>query len=223
MKPTLSQRLEACCRFVRPGDRVADVGCDHGYVGIHLLQTGIAQWVYASDLRQDPLFQAVNNARKYGVDSKMSFYLCSGVSRLPMDFDCMICAGMGGDTIISILEEAPWLRKPEYRLILQCQSKRPMLRRYLNRQGFSIVRETLAEDGKFIYPVMEAIYRPGAVMTPGMYYLPPALLESGSPLLPEYRRRVISGLERAIGGLSAEGGEKYEYFRSILRELEEGQ
>ena len=36
----LSKRLEAACRFVNPGDRVADIGCDHGYLGIHLLQQG---------------------------------------------------------------------------------------------------------------------------------------------------------------------------------------
>ena len=42
MKIPLSARLEACCRFVNPGDRVADIGCDHGYLGIHLLKNGIA-------------------------------------------------------------------------------------------------------------------------------------------------------------------------------------
>ena len=54
MKLPLSDRLAACCRFVHPGDRVADVGCDHGYLSIHLLQTGIASHVYASDVRKVP-------------------------------------------------------------------------------------------------------------------------------------------------------------------------
>ena len=222
MVRSLSNRLTACCGYVRPGDRVADVGCDHGLLGIYLLENGIARSVIASDVREGPLHQAVINGEKYGVSHKMSFYLCDGVRGIPRDFDCMVCAGMGGDTMISILEAAPWLKSSRYRLILQCQSKRPMLREYLNRQGYAITRETLAKDGKFLYPVMEVTYHPGTLLTPGMYYLSPALLESGSPLLPEYRQRVMDGLRRSIRGLEKNGGEKYHRFCRILEELEGG-
>ncbi len=220
MVRSLSNRLMACCGYVRPGDRVADVGCDHGLLGIYLLRTGIAQSVIASDIREGPLHQAVINGEKYGVSGKMSFFLCDGVQGIPRDFDCMVCAGMGGDTMVSILEAAPWLRDHRYRLILQCQSKRPMLREYLNRRGFAITRETLAKDGKFLYPVMEVIYQPGPLLTPGAYYLSHALLESGSPLLTEYRQRVLDGLRRSIAGLKPAGGEKYEQFCRILEEME---
>ena len=167
MKLPLSNRLLACCQFVRPGDRVADVGCDHGYLGIHLLQQGIASSVIASDVKEGPLHGAVLNARKYGVGERISFYLSDGVRQIPRDFDCVVCAGMGADTMISILEAAPWLRDGKYRLILQCQSKRPALRAYLAQAGFSITRETLARDGKFIYPVMEVSYGPSPLPTPG--------------------------------------------------------
>ncbi len=222
MVRSLSNRLMACCGYVRPGDRVADVGCDHGLLGIYLLENGIAGSVIASDVREGPLHQAVINGEKYGVSGKMSFFLCDGVQGIPRDFDCMVCAGMGGDTMVSILEAAPWLQDSRYRLILQCQSKRPMLREYLNRRGYAITRETLAKDGKFLYPVMEVTYRPGKLLTPGMYYLSPALLESGSPLLPEYRQRVLDGLRRSIDGLKPAGGEKYYQFCRILEELEGG-
>ena len=83
----------------------------------------------------------------------------------PREFDCMVCAGMGADTMMSILDAAPWLKSERYRLILQCQSKRPELRRYLYRQGYAIRREALAKDGKFIYPVMEVVYAPGKPLT----------------------------------------------------------
>lgn len=221
MVRSLSNRLMTCCGYVRPGDRVADVGCDHGLLGIYLLEKGIARSVIASDVREGPLHQAVINGKKYGVSDKMSFYLCDGVRGIPRDFDCMVCAGMGGDAMVSILEAAPWLRDRRYRLILQCQSKRPMLREFLNRQGYAITRETLAKDGRFLYPVMEVTYRPEKPLTPGMYYLSPALLESGSPLLPEYRQRVMEGLRRTIEGLKPTGGEKYTQFCRILKELEQ--
>ena len=110
MKLPLSDRLLACAGFVRPGDRVADVGCDHGYLSIHLLQSGIARSCIASDVAEGPLQSAMRNARKFGVQENISFYLSDGVRNIPRDFDCMVCAGMGADTIISILEAATWLR-----------------------------------------------------------------------------------------------------------------
>ena len=173
MKISLSNRLLACCGYVKPGDRVADVGCDHGYLGIYLLKNGIAGAVIASDVREMPLQSAVRNAEKFGVKERMSFYLSDGIRDVPREFDCMVCAGMGADTMMSILDAAPWLKSERYRLILQCQSKRPELRRYLYRQGYAIRRETLAKDGKFIYPVMEVVYAPGETLTDGEYYTSP--------------------------------------------------
>ena len=154
MKIPLTSRLLACCSFIAPGDRVADIGCDHGYLGIYLLKKGIASTVIASDIREGPLQSAIRNSEKYGVQDKISFYLSDGVKSIPQDFDTLVCAGMGADTMISILQAAPWLKDGKYRLILQCQSRRPELRKYLYENGFSIRSETLAEDGKFIYPVI---------------------------------------------------------------------
>ena len=106
MRIPLSSRLEAACRFVNSGDRVADVGCDHGYLGIYLLKNNIASFVYASDINEGPLNAAVFNAEKFGVRDKIKFYLSDGVRNIPRDFDTLVCAGMGGDTMISILEAA---------------------------------------------------------------------------------------------------------------------
>lgn len=221
MKLPLSSRLLTCCQFVRPGDRVADIGCDHGYLGIHLLQSGIASSVIASDVNRKPLESAVANARKFGVQERISFFLSDGVRQIPRDFDCLVCAGMGADTMISILEAAPWLQDSKYRLILQCQSKRPALRKFLAQAGFSISRETLAQDGKFLYPVTEVTYAPAPSPAPWEYYITPQLLSDNSPLLPAFLRRVIGGLEDSIKGLQREGGEKYRETTEILQHLYE--
>ena len=221
MNLPLSKRLLACTDFIVPGDRVADIGCDHGYLGIHLLQTGIAESIIAADINEMPLQSAVRNAEKHGVRDKITFHLSDGVENIPRDFDTLVCAGMGADTMISILEAAPWLKNEKYRLILQCQSRRPELRKYLYENGYSIRRETLARDGKFIYPVTEVVYSPAEPLSAGGYHITPALLESQSPLLPDFYRRVIDGLKTTVEGLSRTGGEKYEHFCSILQELTE--
>ncbi len=215
----LSNRLLTCCDYVNYGDRVADVGTDHGYLGIHLLRTGRASQVIASDIHPAPLESARSNAVKYGVADRMTFCLSDGLSALPRDFDTLVCAGMGADTMIHILSMSPWLKKRQYRLILQCQSRRPELRRWLSENEYTIHRETLAQDGKFYYPVMEVLPGAGPTLTPGQCYLSPALLESGSPLLGAYVRRVIEGMRESVAGLSRSGGEKYQEYLRILEEL----
>ena len=199
MKPPLSDRLLACCGFVHPGDRVADVGCDHGYLSIHLLQTGVASHVYASDVRPGPLSSAKRNAAVYGITEKIDFFLSDGVQNLPRDFDAMVCAGMGGDTMISILSAAPWLKSDRYRLILQCQSKTPLLRQYLSENGWAISQETVLRDGRFLYTVMEVLWNPEAPrLTVGQCYFSPALCRCTAPEAAEYYRWVVDGLRLAV-------------------------
>ena len=198
MRIPLSSRLEAACRFVNSGDRVADVGCDHGYLGIYLLKNNIASFVYASDINEGPLNAAVFNAEKFGVRDKMQFYLSDGVRNIPRDFDTLVCAGMGGDTMISILEAAQWLKEGNYRLILQCQSKRPELRKYLGEHGWFIRNETVLKDGKFLYTIMEVVYMPGMELTAGGCHFPPALLRNPSKDLPAFYRWVVGGLRMIV-------------------------
>ena len=198
MKIPLSKRLEAACKFVKPGDRVADIGCDHGYLGIYLLKNHLASQVIASDINEGPLNAAVCNAEKYGVRDKMRFYLSDGVKNIPRDFDAMVCCGMGGDTMISILEAALWLKEGNYRLILQCQSKRPELRKYLGENGWFIRNETVLKDGRFLYTVMEVVYQPGMELTAGGCHFPPALLRNPTPDVPAFYRWVVGGLKMIV-------------------------
>jgi tRNA (adenine22-N1)-methyltransferase len=198
MKLPISERLLACCNFVAKGDRVADIGCDHGYLGIHLLTNGIASHMIEADVAIGPLESARRNAMKYHVETAMTFYLSDGVRNIPRDFDTLVCAGMGADTMVSILSAAPWLQTPQYRLILQCQSKTPMLRQYLSANGWRILEESVLKDGKFLYTIMEVVWRPGEALTPGQCHFPPALLKNPSPDLPAYYRWVVAGLETAV-------------------------
>ena len=216
MKLPISDRLLACCNFVHPGDRIADVGCDHGYLSIHLLTKGIASFAIASDLREGPLQSARDNAAKFGVHDKIEFCLSDGVQNIPRDFDTLVCAGMGAHTMISILEAAPWLQDKRYRMILQCQIKTPMLRQYLTGQGWQIQQEAVLRDGKFLYTVMEVIFDPTAPrLTPGQCYITPVL--SGEDVA-EYRHWVLKDLEKIV---TSRGEVAEPFMAAALKELKE--
>lgn len=213
MKLPISNRLLVCAGFVAPGERVADIGCDHGYLGIYLLLNNRASSIIAADINPGPLQAAVINSEKYGVRDKIHFYLSDGVQNIPKDFDTMVFAGVGADTMISVLEAAPWLKSSKYRLILQCQSKTPLLRQYLSEHDWRIQEESVLQDGKFLYTVMEVTYQPGYSLTPGECYFPPALLENPSIHLPAYYRWVV-------GGLQVSTAHRYDAFQAAaLKEL----
>ena len=215
MNLPISPRLLACADRVPRDSRVADIGCDHGYLGIHLLQQGIASQVIASDINQGPLDSARRNGEKYGVGEKMSFYLSDGAKDIPRDFDVMVCAGMGGDTMISILEAAPWLKSEKYTLILQCQSKTPKLREYLSENGWYIPEESVLRDGRFLYTVMKVRYEPSAPrLTQAQCHFPPALLAHPGQELTEYYGRILEGLRLTV--THQDDSEK----KAILEELE---
>ena len=137
MKIPISKRLRLCAQLVPEGARVADIGTDHGYLGLYLLQNGLAAHVLAADLRPQPLQTAKLHAAKFGFAGQMEFRLSDGLAEIaPDEADTIVCAGMGGDLIVEILSACPWLRDRNYTLILQPQSAGQELRRWLGEHGF---------------------------------------------------------------------------------------
>lgn len=226
MKLPISDRLRCCAAQVPPGARVADIGADHGYLGIFLLQTGQAAFVHASELREGPLHRAMENAARYGVAEKMRFSQADGLAAVrPEEVDTIVCAGMGGDLITQIISACAWLRDPRYLLILQPQSSGADLRRALAALSFGIEKEALVRDGGFLYQVLSVRYGRAAPLTPGGQYASPALLASGDPLLPEYLSRITRSLTLTVEGIRRGGdpadAEKLRYYESALSEVRE--
>ena len=224
MTSSISERLACCAGLVRPGAAVCDVGTDHGYLAIYLLQKQLASRVIASDLRRQPLEKARRNAARAGVERQIDFYLCDGLAAVPpAQFDTVICAGMGGDTIVHILAQAPWLQDARYTLILQPQTSGNDLRRYLGSSGFQIEKERLVQDGGKLYFAMRVHFGGGRPLSPGQQYVSPQILETEDPLLPAYLDRVIGGLRRAVEGISrANGAEdrlRLAYYETALQEV----
>ncbi|MBO2526688.1 MAG: SAM-dependent methyltransferase [Clostridiales bacterium] len=224
MKLPICKRLLCCAAPVEQGARVADVGCDHGYLGIYLLQSGQASFVHASDLREMPIKRAMQNAAQYGVAEKMRFSRADGLTAVQAGtVDTVVCAGMGGDLIAQIVEAAPWLKQEGYTLILQPQSSGNDLRRYLGEAGFAITEERLVQDGRFLYAVMKVRYGGGKPLSPGRQYASDALLSSDDPLLLPYLSRIEHSLKKTVAGISKgiteEDRKKLAYYGAALEEI----
>ena len=225
MKLPISKRLLCCASMVQSGSRVADIGTDHGYLGIYLLQSGAARHVIACDLRKDPLENARRNAKLFGVDGKMELRLSDGLEKIrPDEVDTVVMAGMGGDLIQKILSQCPWRKREGLQFILQPQSAGNVLRRWLCEDGFEIQREEPVQDGHFLYTVMDIRQGEPAPLTPGTEYASPALLASGSPLVGNYLARVENALQETVRGLTnaeKQRPERLAYFGQALLEIQE--
>lgn len=221
----LSNRLYACAGLVRPGSCAADIGTDHGYLPIYLVTHGICSRVIASDLRPMPLQAAKDNAAQAGVEEKITFCLSDGLRSVPLEgIDTVICAGMGGDTIQSILLGTPEIWRAGVQFILQPQAAVPELRGFLSEHGFRIQREIFAQDGKFIYTVMEVTYGGGAPISEAQRYIPRGTVDRRDPLYQAYMDRIRGSLRKTVDGLqhaTEPDAGRLTYYRAALHAVEE--
>jgi len=152
----LSKRLLAVADMVTEGNRLADVGTDHGYVPIYLVKRGRIPWAIAMDVNKGPLARAEKNIAIHAAGQYIETRLSDGVLELhPKEVDSIIIAGMGGSLVIKILTEGEAVCRSADEMILQPQSDIAKVRYYLNEHGYQIIREDMIlEDGKF-YPMMK--------------------------------------------------------------------
>ena len=154
-KIELGERLDACAGFVRNGKVTADIGTDHAYLPIWLIQTGKVPKAFASDINEEPIRSAINNIESYGLSEKIKTFTADGLDRIPHDeVDDIVIAGMGGDNIAAILSGAEWLKDARYRLILQPMSRAARLREYIFSNGFEIIAEKAVCEAGRVYTVI---------------------------------------------------------------------
>ena len=151
----LSKRLNAVAAMVTPGSVVCDVGCDHGYVSIFLVETKKSPKVYAMDVNKGPLERAEEHVREAGLQDYIELRLSDGLVNMPEGkADTLICAGMGGRLVMKILSESIGKVKQLKEMVLQPQSEIWLVREYLRNQGFVIDKEDMVmEEGKY-YPIL---------------------------------------------------------------------
>lgn len=156
---TLDKRLSAVAALVRQDSRLADIGTDHAYLPVYLVQAGVCPSAIASDIGAGPLEAARHTVTANGLTSKIALRLGDGLATVKAgEVEDVAIAGMGGETIAAILEAAPWVKDGRIRLILQPMTRAEDLRRWLLHNGFSVSEEHLIVDGRHLYPVLAAEY-----------------------------------------------------------------
>ena len=159
MSGKLSNRLRAIAGFIEEGTSVADIGTDHGYLPVHLALSGFAERIIASDISVGSLSAARRSAEKYGVTEKIKFINAPGLDGVMEDeADTIVIAGVGGETMVSILSATPWVKNGKT-LVLQPQSKLKDLLNYLAENGFRIMKTRLVQDKGKVYVVLKCVAR----------------------------------------------------------------
>lgn len=154
----LSDRLNTVLNLIIPCDCVADVGCDHGFISIEMINRGIAGHVIAMDVRSGPLSRAQEHIEQSNLQKKIDTRLSDGVDKLENnEASAVVIAGMGGNLVIHILSDGMDKISGMEQCILQPQSEIEKVRKFLRDNDFKIVAEDMIlEDGKY-YPMMRAV------------------------------------------------------------------
>ncbi len=159
MHSAINARLLCAAEFTRQNATFADIGTDHAYLPLFLLDLGRIEYAYCCDINEGPLASARRNAEERGRLDRTEFILTDGATALAGKgiSDYAIC-GMGGELIADIIARAPHLKDGTVNLILQPMSRQEKLREYLSASGFSILGESYSLDAGKYYVCMLVSY-----------------------------------------------------------------
>ena len=196
----LSPRLRAIADRVPRGARLTDVGTDHAYLPAALLTAGRIASAIATDINPGPLERGRETARRLGLESRIDFRLCNGLAAVaPGEADTVVMAGMGGELIARLLDEAPWTRQTL--LLLQPMSAQPELRRYLTAHGYEIPAETLVREGEKLYVILTVRGGEEPPYTQGELWAGRQRRGQEDPLRLAYLEDLIRRRQRALEGM----------------------
>lgn len=152
----ISNRLKCVADTVDQTKKVADIGCDHAYVSIYLVENHIAEYVIAMDVRSGPLAIAKQNIEKEMMQDCIETRLSDGLQKLEVhEVNSVVIAGMGGPLMIRLLSDSKKVVDELDEMVLQPQSDVTAVRRYLVEQGYQIVKEQMLIDAEKYYCILK--------------------------------------------------------------------
>lgn len=221
----IGERLECIAKFVPYGAKIIDVGTDHAYLPVYLVKNEIAQKVIASDIVEGPCNAAKNTVRQYGLCENIEVRKGSGLETVTSEeVDVAIIAGMGGTTMISILNESLEIAKGLTRIVLQPMNSSSELRQWLIKHRWAIIDEALALENKKIYNIIVVERGENRPLSEIQSIVGPIILKSDHFLKQEYLNNLIEKHKYLVTALEkskvAKNSEKYLRTKNILGKLE---
>ncbi|MFZ5649058.1 MAG: tRNA (adenine(22)-N(1))-methyltransferase [Bacillota bacterium] len=199
----LTPRLAAVAAFIPPGARVADIGTDHALLPVYLVENKKLPGVIATDLNEKPYLAACRQVQASNAGHSVEVRKGDGLEAIrPGEVDVIVIAGMGGNTIIGILERSPAVLAGVSRLVLQPMADPGPLRIWLARNGWRLVDEELVKEMDRFYVIMAA--EPGND-TQGdslLQEIGPLIVRKSSPVLIEYLEKIREDYQRVLSGLA---------------------
>lgn len=222
----LSERLERVAGMVTEGNRLADVGTDHGYIPIWLIRQKRIPSAIAMDIHEGPLMRAKSHIQEAGLEAYIETRPSDGLAALlPGETDTVLIAGMGGILTEAILNRGRDVLSAVQELVLQPQSEIAGVRQWLERNGWRIVCEdTVKENGKY-YFLMKAVPGREEDYTISEYRYGRLKYQRSLPVLEEYLRKRIKVNQETVLGLPKREDQRIwareEFLQRDIRILEE--
>lgn len=225
-------RLEAVAALVPPCRTLADIGTDHAYLPVLLLQEGKINRAIAGDVVPGPCEAARHTVRQFHLENRITVRQGSGLTVLaPGEAETAVMAGMGADTMLQILAEAPevWQHPGFRHLVLQPMSDSARLRRWGQEHGWAVTREELVREGKRLYELLLLEPCPGWQYPGCCWEVGDDLLRRHHPLLPDFLaekkkkiRMLLTQMDRSERARASRQYGEYETLWKQLEEMERG-
>ena len=222
----LDNRLQAVADFVTPNRTAADIGTDHGYLALFLVQSGKSPHVIATDKNEGPCQAACRTIQGTGMEDRIEIRLGDGLQPiLPGEATVLCIAGMGGQLMKQILMATPKVTAQAEQLVLQPMNGTHELRAWLYENGWHLADETLAEADGRIYEILSAQKGQQAMPEDILLEIGPCLSGKNPPLLQRHIQERLAQTRRAVEGMEqsaqARNSKKYLDFKKRIQELEE--
>jgi len=221
----LSPRLLEIAKMVDKDSIVADIGTDHGYIPVYLIENQISKKVIACDINEAPLQSAINYINTKKLNEKIDTRLGDGLSPINIgEVDTAIIAGMGGILITNILDDNKDIVKTIEKFILQPMIASSDLRKYLYKNNYKIIDEKLVREDNRFYEIIVAVHGKDEIKNNIYYEIGKKLIEKKDPLLKLYvekkmkkTREILENIEK---NSDKEKNQKYIELKKRLSKLE---
>ncbi len=217
----LTKRLQMVADFLEPCTCFADIGTDHAYLPVWMLQNAKANFAIAADINPNPLQNARKTLTQYGFSEQIELRLSDGLHNIEAwEVQAVVVAGMGGNQIADMICDTPWLKNEHIQLVLQPMTHFEDVRRALRKNGFSILREETVAEGDRIYLALSARYSGAESILPDWWDFAGTLPNHPSKTDLIFLGKVMSRLQKRASALSESDAAESERLFKIIKEIQ---